>query len=419
MARIIPVAHDFVCEWCWIGLFQAKRMRREFGVEIDWLGYELFPAWLVEEKKPREPMPPNKPLTPGRLTLAYEAAGIEPVRKPPVDSHAAHEAVEFAKLSGVQDRLLERIYYAYWKENVDISDIDALISIADGVFEDLEGLREAIISRKFADKITQFDEAAFANGVYNVPTFWIDGQRYAEQPWSRLATALKQPEGVPDFYANLNFPYFEGDRPYVLINMVTTIDGKILTGNRGEPVEDLGSKTDHLMMRRIQSAAEGVLIGAGAQRSSERIWYPKNLYRFVVTRSGNVLVNSRFFTDAPEMAFVVCPESAELPELPDNVRVARAGKADVDWSLALSIVRSEIGIKRLLVEGGSEINAQLFHLNIPDELFLTLAPKIKLGEGVPTYADGMPLPREQVQKYDLIEENRWGSEVFLRYRRLP
>jgi riboflavin biosynthesis pyrimidine reductase len=95
----------------------------------------------------------------------------------------------------------------------------------------------------------------------------------------------------------------------------------------------------------------------------------------------------------------------------------RAGTDDVDWEDALQAMRETHGIERLLVEGGSEVNAQLFERNLIDEIFLTIAPKIKLGEDVPTIADGTALNREDVQDYGLIECNRWKDELFLRYRR--
>jgi riboflavin biosynthesis pyrimidine reductase len=218
----------------------------------------------------------------------------------------------------------------------------------------------------------------------------------------------------PVFYQDLQFPAAGSLRPYVFINMVATIDGKIVTGKRGEPVQDLGSETDHLMMRRIENAADGVLIGAGALRSAPNMWYPNRLYRFVATRSGKVPYDSRFFSDSPEKAYVVCPSAAEVPE---TTRTLRAGTDDVDWEDALQAMRETHGIERLLVEGGSDVNAQLFERNLIDEIFLTIAPKIKLGEDVPTIADGTALNREDVQDYGLIECNRWKDELFLRYRR--
>ena len=91
------------------------------------------------------------------------------------------------------------------------------------------------------------------------------------------------------FYEKLMYLPAAGGRPYVVINMVATIDGKIITGERGEPVNDLGSDVDHLMMRRIQNSVDAVLIGANNQRTTPKIWYPTEMVRIVVTRSGNVL----------------------------------------------------------------------------------------------------------------------------------
>lgn len=222
---------------------------------------------------------------------------------------------------------------------------------------------------------------------------------------------------MPEFYQDLEYPDPPKDRPYVVINMVTTIDGKIITGERGEPVHDLGSKVDHEAMRRIQNSVDAVLIGAANQRTTARLWYPAEKTRVVVTRSGDVLYPSRFFDDAPHKAIVFCTEASKLPELPEATRVFRLGKDDVDWAEGLALLR-ELGVAVLLVEGGSEVNAQLFDLEIPDELFLTLAPKIKLGAETPTYADGKALPRERVQNYRLIENHVVDDELFMRYRRM-
>jgi len=219
---------------------------------------------------------------------------------------------------------------------------------------------------------------------------------------------------LSEIYERLEFPAAPPSRPYCFINMVTTIDGKILSGERGEPVEDLGSKVDHDLMRKIQGSADAVLIGAGAQRSSPKIWYPGHLLRFVATRSGNVLTPSRFFDDEPEKAFVICSESAVVSE---GLKTVRVGDDNIDWVAGFEILRGRFGVEKLLVEGGSDINAQILALDLVDELFMTLAPKVKLGKDVPTYADGEPLSREHVQQYELIESNRSGDEMFLRYRR--
>ena len=211
-------------------------------------------------------------------------------------------------------------------------------------------------------------------------------------------------------YENIAFPEPPENRPYTFINMVATIDGKTVSGTDREPVGDLGSSTDHQVMRVLERAADGVMMGAGALRSTPGLWCPKEKYRIVVTASGNLDYQSRFFTDAPEKAIVIGPDGVEVPK--------PYRKLPNDFPKAFSELRRTFDIRALAIEGGSKLNGQLLAQNLIDELFLTLAPKIKLGECLPTYAGGEPLPRGSLQNYELVELHRVESEVFLRYRRI-
>jgi len=210
-------------------------------------------------------------------------------------------------------------------------------------------------------------------------------------------------------YENLSFPEPPKDRPYTFINMVATIDGKTVSGSDQEPVSDLGSETDHQVMRRLEDAADGVLVGAGLLRATPGLWYGKEKFRIVATQSGHIDYKSRFFTDAPEKAIVIGPASLEVPK--------PYRKLINDFRSAFSQLRNEFGIRRLAIEGGSKLNGELLPLDLVDELFLTLAPKIKLGDCLPTYAGGKPLPRGSLQNYELVEMHRVEDELFLRYRR--
>lgn len=221
---------------------------------------------------------------------------------------------------------------------------------------------------------------------------------------------------VEKIYTGLRFPYDSAPphRPYIVMNMVATIDGKTVSGERGEPVHDLGSKNDHILMRRIQDAADAVLIGASSQRSSANIHYANDLMRIVATKSGEILYESRFFTDAPKMAWILCTESTKIRE---GFQTLRCGEESIDWKCALQKIKSELNVKTLLVEGGANLNAQILGMDCVDEMFLTIAPKVKLGENTPTYAGGTALARESLLTFHLIEFHRVEDEVFLRYRR--
>jgi riboflavin biosynthesis pyrimidine reductase len=217
-------------------------------------------------------------------------------------------------------------------------------------------------------------------------------------------------------YPTLELPSGWPDRPHVAINMVATIDGKIVTGGRDEPVQDLGSALDHATMRQIQAAFDGVMIGAGTLRSTPKLWYLAGKYRFVASRSGRVDPFCRFFGDEPERSFVVCSVDSAT-SVPEEVQAICVGSGELDFVALLEIMRAEMGIERLLVEGGSELNAQLFALDLIDEIFLTVAPKIKLGASTPTIADGEALGRDEIQSFELVSSVVESNELFLRYRR--
>ncbi|MBS1705439.1 MAG: DsbA family protein [Armatimonadetes bacterium] len=196
---VISVAHDFVCPWCWVGLSQVKKLQAEFPVTFEWKGYELYPDEL-EFPRPGGPKDtdPNRPETPSRMDLAYAAEDMDPptAKRPwPLRTHNAHEAVEFAKSLGLADQLVERLYRAYWINGMDINSIGGIRLLATGLVPDLDQMVKAIEERRFADQIIGFDEPAYQSGVYNVPTFFIGGDRLAEQPIRVLRRAIESELG--------------------------------------------------------------------------------------------------------------------------------------------------------------------------------------------------------------------------------
>ena len=201
MSICITIAHDFVCPWCWIGHKQAQKLQKEFGVEIDWRGYQLFPDEL-EWPEPSAPTPenPDRPKVPNRLDLMLMLEGLTyPSNKfvGRMRTHKAHEAVEFAKTVGKADEMIEALYDAYWLNGIEIDKIEHLTEVVRAVLGDPTECMQAVANKQFAAEIVGFDDPAYAKGVYNVPTFWIDGKRYAEQPYFVLSAAVKEMLATP------------------------------------------------------------------------------------------------------------------------------------------------------------------------------------------------------------------------------
>src|SRR5258708_38325314 len=123
-------------------------------------------------------------------------------------------------------------------------------------------------------------------------------QKERRMPIERLFDPTGADFPPDQLYTNHGFPEPPADRPYIYLNMVATADGKTLLGPRGSTAKGLGSKTDQMLMRRLEDAADGLIIGANTLRASHVI-YPARLVRAVITRSGDLPLNNRFFTDVP------------------------------------------------------------------------------------------------------------------------
>ncbi|MCX7799596.1 MAG: RibD family protein [Fimbriimonadales bacterium] len=210
-------------------------------------------------------------------------------------------------------------------------------------------------------------------------------------------------------YEDLVLPEPPADRPYVSINMVATIDGKVVVRDDGKEMGELGSEVDHRAMRRIESQCDGTLIGAGTLRGAPPGWCPSTRVRATITASGWVPYDYAFLHACEGTPVVFAASNAV--QAPPGVAV----RPFHGWAEALSVLRREFDVRRLIVEGGPPLNAALISEGLVDEIFLTVAPKLKLGSG-PTLASGDPLPFARMREAELVSCQAVGSEVFLRYR---
>ncbi len=220
-------------------------------------------------------------------------------------------------------------------------------------------------------------------------------------------------------YQNLPFSPAPAERPYVFLNMVSTLDGKITLGEVGDTASGLGSAVDQMLMKRLQNNAQAVIIGASTLRAGH-VTYPPSLLRAVVTSRGDIPADSRFFTEAPGKTVVFTTD--QMPgslrkALQENAHVVGCGSERVNLSHALRFLRQQMGVERLLCEGGGALNFEMFAEGLIDEWFLTLAPKVKGGSHIPTTVEGEGLPRERVVQMQLVSVYEHEGELYLRYRR--
>jgi riboflavin-specific deaminase-like protein len=246
------------------------------------------------------------------------------------------------------------------------------------------------------------------------------------------------PNGTPipveAVYGDLSLPEPPPDRPYVVTNMVSTVDGKITVAGRAAGI---GSPVDQLLMRYLRAAADAVLQGAEtvrrenpdfclpdflAARRQARGWPPHPL-GVVVSRSADLPLTLRLLQPGARTVVFV-PQSApadRVAALAGRVTVRVVGTDQVEIGAMLRQLRQEFGVRWLVLEGGPILNYAFFSQGLVDEVFWTIAPKIVGGTGAEskTMVEGPPFPPDRPVRLDLLSCFANGAELFLRYRVQP
>ena len=221
--------------------------------------------------------------------------------------------------------------------------------------------------------------------------------------------------------------------PFVLINMAMTADGKIATTNRA--VASFGSARDHAHLLALRATADAVMSGARTVDSakinlgpggakfrrlrSERGLAESNV-RVLVSGRGSINPQAEVFKHRFSPILILTTQRTsptklrQLRVLADAVKVC--GKTEINFRAALRWLRTRWGVKRLLCEGGGELNDALFRAGLVDELHLTVCPIVFGGRTAPTIAEGVgQLRLTDAAQFQLKSTRRVADEMFLVY----
>ena len=223
--------------------------------------------------------------------------------------------------------------------------------------------------------------------------------------------------------------------PFVFINMAVTADGKIATANRA--VHSFGSARDLEHLYELRATADAILCGARTVEISETTLgngsekfrksriknglaeYP---LRVLVSGSGSIDPSAKIFGKRFSPIIILTTKRAsrqnlaELRQRADEVKIC--GESEVNFGAVLNWLKNDFGVKRLLCEGGGELNDALFRANLIDEIHLTICPKIFGGRNAPTISDGKGLPKLALAKnFKLVSVRPEKSELFTTFLR--
>ena len=216
--------------------------------------------------------------------------------------------------------------------------------------------------------------------------------------------------------------------------MAMTADGKIASANRA--VSSFGSRRDQAHLLQLRATADAVMAGARTTDSNPIILGPGpakyrrlrlrhglaefNL-RIIVSRSGTVNPKAEVFQRRFSPIIILTTRRATASRLRALRAVAAevkiCGTREIDFPRALRWLREKWGIKRLICEGGGELNDALFRSGVVDQLHLTVCPMILGGRTAPTIADGLGASSlAQAAQLALVSARRHDDEMFFVYR---
>ncbi len=237
----------------------------------------------------------------------------------------------------------------------------------------------------------------------------------------------------PD-YTSLDLPPPPGDRPYVIVNMVMSADGKVVVDGTEQGI---GSKVDQRLMRELRVSADVVLNGANTLRvsgTSSRVGdpilehiriergKPRVPIAATISGSGDLPLERTFFTARDFDAVIYLAKDAPVAkrkaiEATGRPVVLLPKRAPI--AAMLRHMRRELGAEVLLCEGGPTVNAQMFEIGGVDEYFVSIGPVVIGGETTLTPVEGAKaFTRKTMKHLELVwaVPNPETNEVYCRYR---
>lgn len=217
------------------------------------------------------------------------------------------------------------------------------------------------------------------------------------------------------------------------INVAMTADGKIDTFERRGAT--ISSKRDKERVDKMRADADAVMVGgrtlidenpkltvksADLRAEREARGLATNPVKVGIASSADLEPASDFLTAGPARIVIFTTQKTSRDQIEflrgRGVEVFVHDTDRVDLPQALHTLQ-ELGIHRLMVEGGATLNFELLRLGLVDEVTAYIAPLVFGGESAPTLAAGPGLVRSAAIPLKLVDAEAWeDGGVLLHYK---
>jgi 2,5-diamino-6-(ribosylamino)-4(3H)-pyrimidinone 5'-phosphate reductase len=210
-------------------------------------------------------------------------------------------------------------------------------------------------------------------------------------------------------------------RPYVIVNIAMSADGKISTRERRQ-IRISGAE-DFTRVDRLKGGCDAVMVGIGTVLADDpsltikseecrkyrinRGWH-EHPVRIVVDSAGRTPPDASILRKGEGTRVIAVSkraDAANISVLEKKATILVAGNDEVDLC-ALMDKLGTMGIRRLMVEGGGTLIAGLFKAGLVDEIYTFIGNIIIGGKDAPTFTDGEGFVLESGFPHLILQEAR-------------
>lgn len=213
------------------------------------------------------------------------------------------------------------------------------------------------------------------------------------------------------------------DRPYVILSSAMTLDGKIAskTGDSG-----ISSKADLKRVHLLRLDVDAIIVGIETVIKDDplltvRLAEGRNPLRVVIDSKARTPLSSNLVRSVNSGPIVIAISSTASETRSRNLtslgcKVMRCGTSGkVDLPIMLSGLR-DMGIKKILLEGGGILNAAMLNGGLVDEVIVAVAPIIIGGDRSTTLVEGEGVDKiKNGIRLELKETINLGTDIVLFY----
>jgi riboflavin biosynthesis pyrimidine reductase len=232
-------------------------------------------------------------------------------------------------------------------------------------------------------------------------------------------------------------------KPYVICHMNASVDGRIL-GSRWRPAENRMTGLFERLHDRLGGGSWLIGRVTGSEYARAKAYpghtdqtYPREPWfaQHFAASGGNAVAYGIALDAQGKIAWgrsdiggdpivVVLTQRVSDAHLAglrqDGVSYIFAGEQELDLGLALEILNRELGLERLLLEGGGGSNGSFLRAGLIDEISLAICPAVDGAKGAPSIFDSSdkdagiaaPIRSMTLASTEVLE----GGVVWLRYR---